>query len=134
MMPTNRKLPIAAALCRDDACLGDRRVQTVLQAVQAAPARDLSCLATMVGLSTSRLSHLFKRETGYDLRSFVTASRLLQASRLLREGAMPVKEISYHVGYRHPASFIRAFRKEFGSAPARYRGLQQLLHVNSGLR
>jgi len=75
----------------------------------------------MVGLSSSRLSHLFKRDTGHDLRSFLAERRLQAAAQMLLRDETSVKEISYNVGYRHPASFVRAFRKRFGAAPQTYR-------------
>lgn len=99
----------------------DHRVQNILQTIEANPACDLTQLAQIAGLSNSRLSHLFKRETGQDLRSFLTHCRLEQAAQLLHNRATPVKEVSYLAGYRHCASFIRAFRKLFGCAPKDYR-------------
>jgi AraC-like DNA-binding protein len=84
-------------------------------------AYDIAQLAGMVGLSSSRLSHLFKRDTGRDLRSFLTERRLQAAAQMLLRDATSVKVVSYSVGYRHPASFVRAFRKRFGAAPKKFR-------------
>ncbi len=103
----------------------DRRVHSILQTIAATPAQDLTRLAQLAGLSNSRLSHLFKRETGLDLRSFLIGYRLEKAAQLLGKAEMAVKEISYLVGYRHSASFIRAFRKSFGCTPQEYRCQQR---------
>ncbi len=107
----------------------DARVQNILDTIAAAPAQDLTRLAQLAGLSNSRLSHLFKRETGLDLRSFLTSYRLERAAHLLGNADVAVKEISYLVGYRHTASFIRAFRKSFGCTPQQYRCQQRCMEI-----
>ena len=99
----------------------DPRVGTVLAKIAADPACELAELAAMVGLSSSRLSHLFKRDTGRDLRSFLAEQRLQAAAQMLARAGSSVKEVSYNVGYSHPASFVRAFRRHFGAAPKLYR-------------
>jgi len=109
----------------------DQRVQRVLQTIKTAPAYDLSALARIAGLSNSRLSHLFKQETGRDLRSVLTHYRLEKAAELLQDAGMPVKEVSYIVGYRHSASFVRAFQRKFGCPPKRYREIVDSAHTNS---
>jgi len=120
-MPTAVKSPVHTLPCCSQARVIDLRVRRVLQTIQSAPSCDAAGLAQMVGLSNSRLSHLFKLETGQDLRSFLTQCRLDRAAQLLQNAETPVKEISYLVGYRHTASFIRAFHKRFGCAPQDYR-------------
>jgi len=34
---------------------------------------------------------------------------------------MSVKEVAYAVGYKHPSSFVRAFRRCFQQVPGDYR-------------
>lgn len=100
----------------------DRRIQYILRAIESDPSSDVAALAGMVNLSPSRLSHLFKRETRHSLHCFLANRRLERAAQLLAGTNMPVKEVSYIVGYRHAASFVRAFRKRFGCPPKSYRG------------
>lgn len=107
----------------------DERVHAIMLTVESACASDLTQLARVAGLSTSRLSHLFKQETGLHLRSLLTSCRLEKAAELLQDAEMPVKEVSYLVGYQHPASFIRAFRKIFGCTPQKYRSQQRCLEI-----
>jgi AraC family transcriptional regulator of arabinose operon len=99
----------------------DGRIQYILRVIESEPSSAIAELARMVNLSPSRLSHLFKRETRHSLHRFLANRRLEKAARLLAATRTPVKEISYLVGYSHPASFVRAFRKKFGCAPNRYR-------------
>ncbi len=102
----------------------DDRIRSVLQAIESNPGHSISELAGMVGLSISRLSHLFKTATGLSLQSFLTTCRLRNALDLLHWTEMPIKEISYHAGYRHAPSFVRAFRNLFGASPREYRNGQ----------
>ena len=98
------------------------RIRKVLQATKSTPTVEIQDLAAMVSLSSSRLSHLFKAETGMSLQSFLSNCRLAIAEDLLRSTAMPIKEISYSAGYLHTPSFVRAFRNRFGTSPTAYRG------------
>jgi AraC-like DNA-binding protein len=123
MRTTNK--PFCASLSELGTYAIDERVQTILQTIDSAPAQDLTRLAQLAGLSNSRLSHLFKRETGLDLRSFLTSYRLEKAAQMLGNEEVAIKEVSYLVGYRHTASFIRAFRKSFGCTPQEYRSQQR---------
>jgi AraC-like DNA-binding protein len=102
--------------------ISDQRIRNVLQAIELDPSHDIQELALMVNLSISRLSHLFKTVTGCSLQSYLSNSRLERAAELLQSTEMRVKEISYGSGYRHAASFVRAFRNKFGSSPNSYRG------------
>ncbi len=48
-----------------------------------------------------------------------------QRARLLRAlvalaGAMPVTAVAFDAGYDSPSAFIAAFKREFGTTPARY--------------
>jgi AraC-like DNA-binding protein len=109
----------------------DHRVQKVMQAIEADPSLDIQDLAHMVNLSTSRLSHLFKAATGASLQSFLSFRRLETAAELLQSSEMPIKVVSYYVGYRHAPSFVRAFRNKFGSSPNDYRNQQRLMLSDS---
>ena len=104
----------------------DQRIERVLQAIHADPSQDISALAVLASLSVSRLSHLFKLQTGCRLRSYLVACRLDLAARHLQSSEASVKETSYTVGYRHPPSFARAFHARFGCSPKEYR-LQYML-------
>ena len=100
----------------------DRRILYILRAIESDPSYDVAALAGMVNLGSSRLSHLFKQEMRQSLHSFLANHRLEKAAQLLAGTDTPVKEVSYIVGYRHSASFVRAFRKKFGCPPNSYRG------------
>jgi len=123
-----------AAIANLQARPADPRIQKVLQAVEAEPSCEAQALAHLVNLSSSRLSHLFKAATGVSLQSFLSDVRLQKAAELLQSTDMPVKEISYQVGYRHAPSFVRAFRGKLGASPNDYRNRQRNLLSDSEFR
>ena len=104
----------------------DFRIQKVLQAIESDPTARISDLASRVNLSTSRLGHLFKAQTGLSLNVFLANERLEKAANLLRYTEMRVKEITYSVGYGQEPSFNRAFKKRFDRSPADFRKQQHL--------
>ncbi len=102
-----------------------------MEAIKADPSVTIQDLAAMVNLSGSRLSHLFKAATGFTLQTFLSNCRLQISAELLQSTEMPIKEVSYSVGYRHAPSFVRAFRNKFGSSPNDYRSRQRDLLSDS---
>jgi len=109
----------------------DPRIQNLLRVIESDPSHNIPSLSRLLHLSSSRLSHLFKRDTGCSLHRFLTQCRLDQAATLLQRTDTPVKEISYSVGYSHPPSFARAFRNRFGCSPNDYRAKVRILSRNS---
>lgn len=99
----------------------DVRVLKVLHAIKSDPSARVSDLACQVNLSTSRLGHLFKAQTGLSLNVFLANQRLERAADLLRDTEMRIKEITFSVGYCQEPSFNRAFKKKFDHSPLSYR-------------
>jgi AraC family transcriptional regulator, arabinose operon regulatory protein len=109
----------------------DSRISKIVKIVESDPSQSVPALARGANLSSSRLSHLFKAQTGKSLKSFLSDQRLEKAATLLLTTEMRIKEISYAVGYCQEPSFVRAFRKKFDHSPSSYRREQQLLLTNS---
>lgn len=101
----------------------DERVGRVTAMVSADPsaAHTVDSLATAVGLSPSRLAHLFAEQRGRPLMSEVRRLRLQHAARLLRATGLSVGEVAGASGFVSPYHFSRSFRGEFGVAPTTYR-------------
>jgi AraC-like DNA-binding protein len=59
--------------------------------------------------------------------------RTTVASRLLREGRQPLREIAHRVGYDSEFAFARAFKRTVGHAPGRYRAAAGHLDPASAL-
>ena len=114
----------------------DFRVGKVLQAIEHNPSVTIPYLARLVNLSSSRLSHVFKAQTGLSLKSFLTEQRLGRAALLLRTTEMRIKKLTYLTGYSQEPNFVRAFHKKFRCSPTHYRNQQQqpILLRNSPFR
>ncbi|MCW5982056.1 MAG: AraC family transcriptional regulator [Bryobacteraceae bacterium] len=78
-------------------------------------------LAREVGLSRSALVERFTRYLSEPPMTYLTRWRLQLAARALTRTPKGVAEIAAEVGYESEAAFNRAFKREFGLPPARYR-------------
>lgn len=58
----------------------------------------------------------FKEETGFTIHSYITSKRLLFARSLIAQG-IPVMKASEQSGFHDYTTFVRAYKKQFGSAP-----------------
>lgn len=74
-------------------------------------------LAREVGLSTSRFTRLFRRETGMTPRRYQHDLRLRRAEALIAQTALSIREVMVQVGIKHPGHFAREFRRYHGCNP-----------------
>lgn len=101
----------------------DRRVASLMKWAEAQDLRNLSvvALAQKVNLSTSGLRRRFLNETRLTPNQFLLNLKVNEACRLLRETALPIKEIALRTGYSSAVAFHAAFRKARGETPSGYR-------------
>src|SRR5262245_25109249 len=78
-------------------------------------------LADQVGISRSGLVERFTRYLSEPPMAYLTRWRLEMAARSLQKTSRGVAEIAADVGYESEAAFNRAFKREFGQPPGRYR-------------
>jgi AraC-like DNA-binding protein len=78
-------------------------------------------LAAKVGASRSLLSQRFAHFLGLPPLTYLSHWRLQLAARLLQTTQKTVINVAFDVGYESEAAFNRAFKREFGLPPARYR-------------
>lgn len=75
-------------------------------------------LARSVHISTSRLRHIFRAETGTTLCRFIKLRRLDRARELLRISFLEVKEIANAVGFGDVSHFVRDYKSIYGETPS----------------
>jgi AraC family transcriptional regulator of arabinose operon len=101
-----------------------KRVTTVLDQQYKDPP-SVEQLADDVGLSASRLAHLFRDEEGKSIQSYIKERRLTMASLLLVQTHERISQIAYSVGFNDVSNFNHAFKRRFGVSPRQYRANQE---------
>ncbi len=81
----------------------------------------IAALANEVGISRSALVERFTRYLSEPPMAYLTRWRLQVAARSLEMTSRGVADIAADVGYESEAAFNRAFKREFGRPPGRYR-------------
>jgi AraC-like DNA-binding protein len=84
-------------------------------------------LADQVGISRSALVERFTRYLSEPPMAYLTRWRLQLAARSLEKTSRGVADIGAEVGYESEAAFNRAFKREFGQPPGRYRSEHKAL-------
>ena len=78
-------------------------------------------LGDRVGLSRSAFAQRFTALVGEPPLTYLTWWRMTVAGQLLRESDAPLSAVAQQVGYASEFAFAKAFKREFGIAPGRYR-------------
>ena len=88
---------------------------------QPAQPWTIASLADEVGVSRSVLAERFRHFLSDTPMGYLTRWRLQLAAQVLTSTSKSVAEVAGHVGYESEPSFNRAFKREFGVPPARFR-------------
>jgi AraC-like DNA-binding protein len=99
----------------------DPRAQRVAECLSANPSdrRPLAEICRKMGASKRTVERLFQDEVGMTFGTWRQQLRLMQAMRLLAEGAK-VTHAALESGYSTPSAFIAMFRKALGTTPTAY--------------
>ncbi len=81
-------------------------------------------MAEVAGLSRSAFVERFTAAMGTPPMQYLAKSRMLLAKELLVERQKSISQVAAAVGYDAEAAFNRAFKREFGVPPARWRDQQ----------
>lgn len=104
--------------------MADKSVETVKRWIQEHydQQTELGSLASMVYLTPSYLSKLFKNETGMTITDYLIEVRIKKAKHLLKTSPdMKIHEIGCGVGYPDPAYFNKLFKRIVGVTPNEYK-------------
>lgn len=82
-------------------------------------APQLSQLAQLAGMSTFKLTNLYKQVFGDSIYDYFQKARMDEAGHLLKGGYL-VSEIGHRLGFSNLSHFSRLFGKHYGITPKRF--------------
>jgi AraC-like DNA-binding protein len=91
------------------------------------PIRELSKES---GINPSRLKSGFKQLHGTGIYTYLMMARMERAKEMLQHTEKSMKEIAMVVGYKSTNSFIKTFKKVFGTSPALWKRQQTKLFLH----
>ncbi len=94
-----------------------------LRALHDDPARAWTVeeLGALSGLSRAPFARRFTTLVGRAPLAYLTWWRMTTAGRLLRSADVPLRVVAQRSGYSSEFAFAKAFKREYGMAPGRYR-------------
>ncbi|GAA4235662.1 AraC-like DNA-binding protein [Streptosporangium album] len=103
--------------------LGDPAIGAALHALHRDPAHPwtVETLGSQTGLSRAAFSRRFTALIGQPPLTYLTWWRMTTAARLLRESDASLGEVAARIGYTSEFAFANAFKREYGTAPGKYR-------------
>jgi AraC-like DNA-binding protein len=94
-----------------------RRLLRMLHSSGVDDATSLDALARAVGLSPSRLMHVFTESVGIPLRPYLSWLRVQRAAVAIVNGS-PLGEAAYTAGFADASHMSRTFKRMLGAAPS----------------
>lgn len=97
----------------------DPRVEEVLYILATRMNENIQIteLGNSIGLSPSRLQHVFKENTGESIVATLNRMRIKQATYLLTHTNLTASEVAFNVGFQNYNHFTRQFNKYIGMSP-----------------
>jgi AraC-like DNA-binding protein len=111
----------------------DPEVGKALALLHRQPAHPwtIALLGNEVGISRSVLAERFRRYLSETPMAYLTRWRLQLGAQMLKSTSSSVAEIAAEVGYESEPSFNRAFKREFGLPPARFRSQSKSTRIDA---
>jgi AraC-like DNA-binding protein len=94
----------------------------------------IASLAKEAGVSRSVLAERFRHYLNEPPMAYLTRWRLQLGAQMLTSTSYSVAQVASEVGYESEAAFNRAFKREFETPPARFRGQSRSTHATSPAR
>lgn len=101
----------------------DARIRRAMDYMERNLSRKITLadIATAVGLSTSRLSHLFREQSGQTPQQHLEAIRMRRATELLKRTGFSIRQISDELGFDSQFYFSQRFKAWTGQSPSGFR-------------
>lgn len=102
----------------------DTRVTKALIRIEDHPMREKfseAALARRCGLGINQLGRLFRREQGMSPFQYYEERRMELARHALKDSSLPIKEISFELGFSSPPHFSNWFTRRAGVSPRAWR-------------
>ncbi|MEU4385650.1 AraC family transcriptional regulator [Promicromonospora sp. NPDC023805] len=108
------------------AALADPAMSAALHAIHDRPADPwtVESLGSEAGLSRAVFAQRFTATVGQPPMAYLTWWRLTRAGQLLTQSDAPLRSVARECGYSSEFTFVRAFTREYGTSPGRYRRAQ----------
>ncbi|MEP4545381.1 MAG: arabinose operon transcriptional regulator AraC [Saccharospirillum sp.] len=105
----------------------DNRIHRVCQFINDNLSKELSIaeLSSVACMSSSRFSHLFRKQLGIPIRQWIEDQRISLARQLLLTTDLAVSQVAQYLGYQDALYFSRVFRKNLGLSPREFRKSHQ---------
>jgi AraC-like DNA-binding protein len=97
-----------------------RRLLRMLRSSGVGDATSLDVLARSIGLSPSRLMHVFTESVGIPLRPYLSWLRVQRAAIAIVNGS-PLGEAAHTAGFADASHMTRTFKRMLGAAPSNLR-------------
>lgn len=98
-----------------------RKAMAFMQSHYANPELCISMIAQEAGISNSRLSVIFKEDTGMTVNQYLTHHRIEIAKQLIQSGKYKIYEVAEMVGYTNSQYLSTIFYKETGQYPTDFK-------------
>lgn len=118
MVYLNRVFQKTECVNEHNLCHYDKQIDELLKYINLHLNADLSneTLASLFYLNKYHLMHKFKEVTGYTVHNYVQQKRLIHSAELIKSG-IPVMKAASESGFGDYSTYLRAFRKMFGTSP-----------------
>lgn len=116
-------LALGSRVCSDGTMAAPRWLTAALDAINNGYPGTLTVvsIAKKVGISPSRLSHVFRDVVGRSMATYIREMRVRAAAKALRESDAPMGEIALACGFYDQSHLTRAFKTVRGETPREYR-------------
>ena len=117
LLECDRQNPLAATSRYDE------RIRRAMDYLERNIARKIALadIAGAVGLSPSRLAHLFREQAGQTPQHYLEGLRMQRASELLRRTGFSIKQIADAVGFDSQFYFSQRFKAWTKQSPSAFR-------------